>query len=55
MTCPVGGSSLSREGRSVRVILICRDLEETEKYLRDEYGQDIVFTLYNEEDANRPR
>lgn len=38
-----------------RLTLEATDLEQAEKYLREKFGQDIVFTLYNEEDANRPR
>ena len=38
-----------------RLTLEARDGDEAMKYLHDKFGQDIVFTLHNEEDANRPR
>ena len=38
-----------------RLTLEASDGEEAEKFLRDRFGQDIVFTLYNEEDASRIR
>jgi hypothetical protein len=38
-----------------RLALEASDGEEAEKVLRDRFGQDVVFTLYNEEDASRIR
>jgi hypothetical protein len=35
--------------------LEARDGEEVVEYLREKYGPDAVFTVWNEEDANRPR
>jgi hypothetical protein len=38
-----------------RVTLLAYDLEEAERQLKEKYGEEIVFTLYNEDDADRPR
>jgi hypothetical protein len=37
------------------VTLRAKSLEEAEKSLKAEHGEDIVYTLWNEEDANNPR
>jgi hypothetical protein len=38
-----------------RVTVLARDLEEAREKLEREHGKGTVFTLHNEEDANRPR
>jgi len=43
----------TRAGR--RVTVLATDLEDARKRLEEEHGKGTVFSLHNEEDANRPR
>ena len=38
-----------------RVTYEAENLEQAEKLLVQQFGSDVVYTLWNEEDANRPR
>ena len=38
-----------------RLTLEAKDYDEVREYLRDKFGSDAVFTISNEEDANRIR
>jgi hypothetical protein len=38
-----------------RTTLLAEDLEDAERQLKQKYGDDIVFTLHNEDDADRTR
>lgn len=38
-----------------RTTVLADDLETAERELKQRYGEDIIFSLYNEEDANKPR
>lgn len=38
-----------------RTIVLAEDLDDAERQLKQKYGEDIVFSLYNEEDADKPR
>ena len=38
-----------------RITLVADDLESATMALKAEYGEDAIFTLWNEEDAHRPR
>jgi hypothetical protein len=38
-----------------RFEIFARSLDEAARKLRDEYGEGHVYTLYNEEDAKKPR
>jgi hypothetical protein len=38
-----------------RLTLQAENLEDAERQLKDKYGENVVFTLYSEEDAGRPR
>lgn len=39
----------------VRVELFAESLDDAEAKLKAQYGEEIVFTLHNREDAERPR
>lgn len=39
----------------VRVELLAESLDDAEAELKTQYGEEIVFTLFNREDAERPR
>lgn len=38
-----------------RVTVLAEDLDDAERQLKQEHGDDIVFSLYNDEDAASPR
>mgnify|MGYP000374335160 CR=1 FL=1 len=38
-----------------RTTVLAGDLDDAERQLRQRYGKDIVFSLYREEDADKPR
>ena len=38
-----------------RVTYEAENLEQAEKLLVQQFGADAIYTLWNEEDANRPR
>lgn len=38
-----------------RTTVLADDLDDAERQLKQKYGEDIVFSLYNEEDADKPR
>jgi hypothetical protein len=38
-----------------RITIFAESLDDAERSLKQKYGENIVFTLYNEEDADRPR
>ncbi|WP_157359906.1 hypothetical protein [Caldimonas brevitalea] len=38
-----------------RTTVLADDLGDAERQLRQKYGEDIEFSLYNEEDADKPR
>ena len=45
----------NKDALGIRVEVMASSLENAEQQLKVKYGQDIIFTLYNEEDANSPR
>ena len=38
-----------------RLIIQASDLDDAERQLKQQFGEDIRFSLYNEEDADKPR
>jgi hypothetical protein len=38
-----------------RMTLLAEDLEDAERQLKRKYGEHVVFTLHNDEDADRTR
>lgn len=44
-----------REHSGERIEILANSLEDAERKLREQYGEDIVFSLYNEEDAGKAR
>lgn len=44
-----------REQPGERMTIHAKSLEDAERQLREQYGGDITFSLYNEEDANKAR
>lgn len=38
-----------------RTTVLAKSLEDAERQLREQYGEGITFSLYNEEDANKAR
>lgn len=49
----VWGQDSSKPGE--RTIVLAEDLDDAERQLKQKYGEDIVFSLFNEEDADKPR
>jgi hypothetical protein len=43
------------ETAGLRVTIHAESLTEATEKLKLEYGQEVVFSLYNQEDASRPR
>ncbi len=39
----------------LRVTVVAKDLDDAEEQLEREYGRGRVLSLWNEEDANKPR
>ena len=39
----------------VRITVMAEDLEDAERKLKQQYGESVVYTLYNEEDADKAR
>ena len=39
----------------VRVTVMAENLEDAESKLKQEHGEGIQYTLYNEDDADKPR
>lgn len=44
-----------RERPGERTTILANSLEDAERKLREQYGEDITFSLYSEEDANKAR
>ena len=38
-----------------RTTVLACDLDDAERQLKQRYGKDIVFSLYSEEDADKPQ
>jgi hypothetical protein len=38
-----------------RVTVLAADLDDAQRQLEERYGKDRMFTLHNEEDADKPR
>jgi hypothetical protein len=43
------------EGPGEREIVFAPDLNDAARQVQERYGDKVVYSLYNEEDANRPR
>jgi hypothetical protein len=38
-----------------RVTILAIDLKDAERQIKDRYGDEVIFSLYNEDDAAKPR
>ncbi|PTQ90493.1 hypothetical protein [Agitococcus lubricus] len=38
-----------------RTTIVAFDLEDAERQLKQKYGENIIYSLYSEDDANRTR
>jgi hypothetical protein len=38
-----------------RIAIVAESLEDAERQVRELYGDDVAFSLYNEQDANKVR
>jgi hypothetical protein len=38
-----------------RTTVVANDLDDAVRLLKEKYGQDVLFSLHSEEDADKPR
>lgn len=47
--------SLDPDKPGERTTVVANDLEDAVRQLKEKYGQDVLFSLHSEEDADKPR
>ena len=43
------------KSKGQRINFLAESIEDAEKKIKAEHGEDIIYTMHNEEDAKRPR